>query len=131
MNKIVEILKRCGPFSLATSDGKRAHVRPFNTIEEIAGEIYLCTANTKDVFQQMMGQPEVEICCMISEDTWVRLTGRAVRVDDVSVRQAILDEEPDLKENYAADDGVLEAVRLEDVVCMKYCYPHEPERIEA
>ena len=64
MNKIVEALKATKVFYVATIDGDQPRVRPFSSVTDIDGKLYICTNNTKKVFDQMMKNPKVEICGM-------------------------------------------------------------------
>ena len=62
MSKVVEFLKENPVQYLATvgRDGK-AKCRPFMFIGEMEGKLWFCTNNTKDVYKDMLANPEIEI----------------------------------------------------------------------
>lgn len=47
MNKIVEELKKVKVFYVATIDETQPRVRPFSSLMEFEGNLYLCTNNKK------------------------------------------------------------------------------------
>ena len=74
MNEVLEYLKSCGTFYLATSEEGQAHVRPFGAVCEFEGKLYIVTNNQKKVYQQMKKNGKIEICGMHKE-TWIRVEG--------------------------------------------------------
>lgn len=131
MNRIVEELKNTGVFYVATVDAVQPRVRPFSAVEDIGGKICLCTNNTKDVYKQMIANPKVEISGMNKDGTWIRVSGKVVRIDDDKVRAEMLEKEPSLKNMYHVGDGIFEVLKLEDAKCMKYSFTAAPEEIKA
>lgn len=125
MNRIVEELRKTGVFYVATIDGDQPRVRPFSSLTEIDGSLYLCTNSTKDIYKQLMKNPKIEICGM-SEGTWIRITGKAVRDDRLEARQAMLSDPTGPSSLYKADDGIFEVLRIEDAVCTKYSMKEPP-----
>lgn len=61
MNNIVKELKELEVFYVATIDENRPRVRPFSSVTEYEGKVYLCTNNTKNVWKQIEKNPYVEI----------------------------------------------------------------------
>lgn len=57
MNRIVEEIKKAGTFYLATVEGDQPRVRPFGSVTEFEGQMYLCTNSTKEVYKQMIADP--------------------------------------------------------------------------
>ena len=47
VNKIVEELKNVGTFYIATVENDQPRVRPFSSVTEFEGNIYLCTRKSK------------------------------------------------------------------------------------
>lgn len=131
MNRIVEELKKTGVFYLATIDGDQARVRPISAVEDIDGEVCICTNNTKDMFKQMIASPKVEICGMGKDGTWVRVNGKASLIDSDDARKAMLDLEPSLGNMYHLGDGIFEVLKIENAKCTKYSFTAAPEVIEA
>ena len=62
MQKVVEFLQKNSVQYLATvgRDGK-AKCRPFMFCFEQDGKLWFCTNNTKDVYKDMLANPEVEV----------------------------------------------------------------------
>lgn len=81
MNTAYEFLKANQVFHLATVDGTQARVRPFGFTMVRNNALYMCTNKTKDVFKQMVKNPDVELSAMGPEGTWLRVRG-TVAVDD-------------------------------------------------
>lgn len=129
MNRIVEELKATKVFYVATMDGDQPRVRPFSSVTELDGQLYLCTNNTKDVYHQLMTNPKVEISGMGQGGTWIRIVGKAVRDDRDEARAAMLADPTGPSNLYQLGDGIFEVLRIEDAVCTKYSFTAEPEVI--
>ncbi|HHX74397.1 MAG TPA: NimC/NimA family protein [Firmicutes bacterium] len=113
MNQVVEFIKNCQCFYIATCEGDQPRVRPFGAIAEIDGKTYICLNNQKKVFQQLLANPKIEICAYNGEK-WLRLEAKAHRDDRVEAREAMLNANPGLRRMYAADDGLYEVFYLTD-----------------
>lgn len=129
MNKIVEELKKCKVFYIATIDGDKPRVRPFSSVIEYEGKPYLCTNNTKDVWKQLEKNPNVEICGM-ANGNWIRVSGRLVNDDRQEVKDAMLDDPAGPSNLYKKDSSIFRVMRLEDAKCMKYSFNSEPVEIK-
>lgn len=131
MNNIVTELKKTGTFYLATVDKDfQPHVRPFSSITEIDGELFICTNNTKDVYHQLMNNNKVELCGMGKDGTWIRVVGQAIRVDDDNARKAMLEDPTGPSTLYTLGDGIFEVFRVEDSKATKYSFTESPITIE-
>jgi uncharacterized pyridoxamine 5'-phosphate oxidase family protein len=130
MNKIVEELKKTGVFYLATVEGDLPRVRPFGAIAEIEGKAYTCTNNTKDVYAQLMKNPNAELCGMEKDGTWVRVKTRLIRDDRDEIRAEMLEKNPSLKSMYHVGDGIFEVLYFENPVCVKYSFTAAPVVVE-
>lgn len=126
MNKIVEELKKTNVFYVATVNGDQPRVRPFSSVTEIDGAVYICTNNTKDGYVQLIANPNVEICGMNGDGSWIRVTGKAVRDDRDEARKAMLDDPTGPSNLYTLGDGIFEVFRIDDAVCTKYSFTEEP-----
>lgn len=129
MNRIVEALKATKVFYVATMDGDQPRVRPFSSVTEINGQLYICTNNTKKVYQQMLANPRVEISGMGENGTWIRVTGQAIRDDSDEARAAMLADPTGPSNLYHLGDGLFEVFRIENAVCTRYSFTGEPEVI--
>ena len=79
MNKVIEFLNANPVQYLATvgRDGK-AKCRPFMFAGEMDGKLWFCTNNQKDVYKDMLENPEIEISVSSPEYAWIRLHGKAI-----------------------------------------------------
>lgn len=113
MQAVLDFLKECGTFYLATVEGDQPRVRPFGAVIIFEGKMYICTNKTKAVSAQMKNNAKVEISGTVQGD-WLRLTASAVLDDNRAARQAMLDAYPGLKNMYSADDGIYEVYAIEN-----------------
>ena len=132
MNKIVEELRKTGVFYVATLDeDNQPRVRPFSSLTEINGSLYICTNNTKDVYKQILKNSKIEICGMGKDGTWIRINGKAVRDDNDESRKAMLEDPTGPSNLYTLGDGIFEVLRVEDAKATKYSMTAAPVVIEA
>ena len=100
MNEIVEFLRSCGVYFIATSDNGQARVRPFGTIDLWEGRLTILTGAGKDVAAQINADPRIEISAVGTEGRWLRLTANAVRLKNRDAEAHMLDAYPHLKGSY-------------------------------
>lgn len=115
MQKVVEFLQKNPVQYLATvgRDGK-AKCRPFMFCFEQDGKLWFCTNNTKDVYKDMLANPEVEVSVSSPEYAWIRLHGKAVFEDNKSVKEGCMNN-PIVKGQYqTADNPIFEVFYLEN-----------------
>ena len=115
MEKVVEFLQKNSVQYLATvgRDGK-AKCRPFMFCFEQDGKLWFCTNNTKDVYKDMLANPEVEVSVSSPEYAWIRLHGKAVFEDNKSVKEGCMNN-PIVKGQYqTADNPIFEVFYLEN-----------------
>ena len=129
MNSIVSALKNVGVFHIATIDGEQSRVRPFGAVEEIDGKICLITSNQKDVFKQIMAHPCVEMSGMNKDGTWIRVSGKLLRIVDDKITATFLDREPQLKGMYAVGDGKVEILELTEAKGTLYSFGGAPQAL--
>jgi len=129
MQEVLNYLKGVGTYYIATIDGDQARVRPFGTISEFEGKLYIQTGHVKPCYAQMEKNPKIEICAMGKGGTWIRVAGTAVRDDRVEARQHMLDEYPSLQGMYKADDGNCEVLYLKDVTATISSFGGDPKVI--
>ena len=72
------------------------------------------TSNFKEVYKELQANPYVQISVSSPAYQWIRLSGKAVFVNDRAIKEAAL-ENPIVKGNYqAADNPAFEVFYLED-----------------
>jgi uncharacterized pyridoxamine 5'-phosphate oxidase family protein len=129
MKEVYDFLKKCGAYYLATIDGDQPRVRPFGTVLIFEDKFYIQTAKAKNVSKQMMKNPKIEICGMAGGE-WVRVEAVAVEDDRTVVRQKMLDDYPNLKTMYAADDGNNQVFYLKNATATFYSFGGEPKAVK-
>ena len=110
-------LRNSGLQYLATIglDGK-PKVRPFQFMFEDEGKLWFCTANTKEVYQELQKQPYVELCASAPKMSWMRLAGKAVFVDDLAIKCKVFEQSPLVKSIYKkSENPVLSVFYLDEV----------------
>ena len=115
MDEVVQFLKECGTYYLATADGDQPRVRPFGTAHVFEGKLYIQTGKSKDVSHQMMKNPKIEICAF-QNGQWLRIQARAIEDDRVEARKSMLDAYPNLRDMYDENDGNTQVLYLQDAV---------------
>ena len=129
MQKVYEFLKNVGTYYLATVDGDNARVRPFGTIDIFEDKLYIQTGKSKDVSKQIQNNPNVEICAFNGEK-WLRLSGKLLRDDRVEAKAHMLDNYPELKAMYSAEDDNTEVLYFEDATAVFSSFTSAPEVIK-
>ena len=130
MQEVLNYLKNANTYFLATIDGDQARVRPFGTISEFEGKLYIQTGKIKPCFAQMEKNPKIEICAMGSDGTWLRVAATAVPDERIEARQHLLDEYPSLQGMYKADDGNCEVLYLKDATATFCSFTSEPRVVK-
>ncbi|MBQ3601978.1 MAG: pyridoxamine 5'-phosphate oxidase family protein [Lachnospiraceae bacterium] len=114
--ELYQIMNENPVFHLATMDGEQPRVRGMLLFRADDQGIIFHTASTKDVYQQIMKNPKVELCFQ-GQGIQVRVTGVLEQVDDENLRTEIF-EHPTRKFLQAwkeqGIDGLLHIFRLKN-----------------
>lgn len=129
VQEIFDYLKASKVFYLATVEGDQPRVRPMGAIDVYDDKLYFQTANTKNLFKQMIANPKVEFCTMGPGGTWIRIQADAIHDDRLVAREHMMDANPGLKSRYSADDGVCEVLYLANAVATIYSFTEDPKVI--
>ena len=128
VQEVRDYLHECGTFYIATVDGDQPRVRPFGVAEVYNGKLYIQTGKKKDVFKQMMANPKFEITAVDPNGKgWIRVSGKLVNDDSHDAMIYVLDQNPELKSMYSADDDNTAVLYITDGEA-KFCSFTEPER---
>ena len=129
MNEVVDYLKSCGTFYLATTDGNQPHVRPFGAVCEFEGKLYIVTNNRKKVYAQMADNAKIEICGM-QKGTWIRIEAEAAHDSRREARVAMMDaNKASLSSMYTVDDNLMEVLYIKNATATIYSFTAEPKVI--
>ena len=104
MKQVYDFLKKAGTYYLATVEGNQPRVRPFGTVNEFEGKLYIQTGKAKPVSHQIAVNPKVEICAFFGGE-WIRIACELVEDDRVEAKKAMLDAYPNLRRMYDEKDG--------------------------
>lgn len=130
MNEVMEYLKSCGTFYLATSEDGQPHVRPFGAVCAFEGKLYFVTNNQKKVYRQMKKNGKVEICGM-NKGTWIRVEGEVKEDMRREARIAMMDENTAaLNSMYTVDDNLMTVFYFEKGIATIYSFTREPQVIK-
>lgn len=129
MEEVFKFLKKCGVFYLATEEGNQPRVRPFGAINIYEGKLYIQTGKSKNVSKQMQINPNVEITGF-KDGKWIRLEGQVVRDDRYEAKTDMLDNNPELKSMYSADDDNTEVLYFENAKATFCSFTEEPRIVE-
>ena len=128
MREVLEYLKECGVFYVATNEQGQPRVRPFGVVADFEDKLYISTNNQKDVFKQMQENPKIEISGM-KNGTWIRVEAIVVRDNRKEAREKMLADNPSLEEMYAADDGKMAVLYLQNATATISSFTDEPKVI--
>lgn len=130
MNEVMEYLKSCGTFYLATCEDGQPHVRPFGAVCIFDGKLYIVTNNQKQVYQQMKKNGKVEICGM-NKGTWIRVEGTVKEDMRREARVAMMDTNTaSLNNMYTVDDNLMTVFYFENGTATIYSFTAEAKVIE-
>jgi len=105
MSRTYEFLKECETFFVATINKNVPAIRPFGAIMEIKQGLYFSTANIKDVYSQLKSNQAIQIVALKSGTRdWVRITGKAIEVNDLDIKQKMLETCPILLKRFDSND---------------------------
>ncbi|GLC83249.1 pyridoxamine 5'-phosphate oxidase family protein [Lacrimispora brassicae] len=95
------ILKENPNGVLATQDGSKVKTRVFQYLFTDGSKVYFCTNNEKPVYDQIKASPYVSFCTYPADFApVVSVNGKAVFVNDISLKTRALDENPGIKGLY-------------------------------
>ncbi|SFD32211.1 pyridoxamine 5'-phosphate oxidase family protein [Clostridium uliginosum] len=101
MSKSFDFLKSCGVFFVTTINGEVPASRPFGAVMEYEGNLYISTGNTKDVYKQLVQNPNIQIVALKKETReWIRINGKAIETNDLKEKMTMLKECPILSKRF-------------------------------
>ena len=131
MDSAIAYLRANRVFHLATVDGHKGRVRPFGFTMIRNNSLYLCTGTFKDVYKQMVENPDVEISCMGSDNTWLRIRGQIAFDDSREAKAQAFEESPNLLNMYkkGADDETFITLYFTEAVATVFSFGGEPKTL--
>ena len=131
MNTALEFLKANPVFHLATVDGDKARVRPFGFTMKRNNALYMCTNKTKDVFKQLVKNPDIEISAMGADQTWLRIRGKVAVDDSREAKAQAFKESAMLLQIYpkGADDETFVTFYFTEAQATLYSFANPPKSL--
>ena len=77
IQKIYDYLKECNGFFFASCDGDKPRVRPFGFMMIFEDKLYFGMGTHKESYKQVKANPNVEICAMNPDGSFIRVKGVA------------------------------------------------------
>ena len=115
VKRVYDFLKKAETYYLATADGDQPRVRPFGTVNEFEGRLYIQTGKVKPVSRQIAANPKVEICAFCDGE-WIRVACELCEDDRVEARKSMLDAYPNLRKMYDENDGNTQVFYMKNAV---------------
>ena len=101
MSITYDFLKESGVFYLSTVNVDAPALRPFGAVMEYENNLYISTANTKEVYKQMKENQNIQIVALkLATREWIRVNGKAVEFNDIIVKSEMFKKCPVLSTHF-------------------------------
>ena len=104
MKRVLDFLKNSEVYYLATVEGNQPRVRPFGTVNEFEGKLYIQTGRVKPTSQQLTANPKAELCAF-KDGAWIRVACELIEDERIEAKKSMLDAYPNLRNMYDENDG--------------------------
>ncbi len=128
MKEVYDFLKSAGTYYLATVEGDQPRVRPFGTVDIFEDKLYIQTGRSKDVSKQLAENPKAELCAF-KDGVWLRVSGELVDDNRTEPKQHMLDNYPDLKAMYSADDDNTQVLYFKNATAVFSSFTAPPRTV--
>ena len=129
MKRVLDFLKKAEVYYLATVEGDQPRVRPFGTINEFEGKLYIQTGKVKPTSKQLAANPKAEICAFC-DGAWIRVACKLVEDDRFEARKSMLDAYPNLRHMYNENDGNTQVLYMQNATATISSFGGTPIVIE-
>ena len=129
MKRVHDFLKKAEVYYLATVEGDQPRVRPFGTVNEFDGKLYIQTGKIKPTSHQLLANPKAEICAFC-EGKWIRIACELIEDDRIEAKEAMLDAYPNLRSMYDENDGNTQVFYMQNVTATFASFGGAPEVVE-
>ena len=126
MNEVLDFLKKCWTYCLATVDWDQPRVRPFWTINIFNNKLYIQTWKSKNVSKQILANPKVELCWFFDWD-WIRVSWELVRDENIEAKKDMLDHYPELRGMYDENDDNTEVLYFKNATATISSFTKPPK----
>ena len=129
MERVCKFLKDAGVYYLATVEGDQPRVRPFGTVNEFEGKLYIQTGKVKPTSKQLAANPKAEISAFC-DGAWIRVACELVEDDRFEARKSMLDAYPNLRHMYDENDGNTQVLYMKNATATISSFGGAPIVIE-
>ena len=127
MNEVLDFLRKCWTYYLATLDWDQPRVRPFWTINIFDGKLYIQTWKSKNVSKQIQTNPKVELCWFDWISDWIRVSWELVRDENIEAKKDMLDRYPELRGMYNENDNNTEVLYFKNATAIISSFTKPPK----
>ena len=129
MKRVLDFLKNAEVYYLATVEGDQPRVRPFGTINEFEGKLYIQTGKIKPTSHQLAINPKAELCAF-KDGAWIRIACELIEDDRFEARKSMLDAYPNLRSMYNENDGNTQVFYMKNATATISTFGGTPDIIE-
>lgn len=129
MKRVNDFLKAAKVYYLATVEGDRPRVRPFGTVNEFEGKLYIQTGKVKPTSHQLAANPKAELCAFM-DGTWLRVACELIEDDRIEAKKSMLDAYPELRGMYDENDGNTQVFYMANATATFASFGKAPETVE-
>ena len=129
IQKTYQFIKDAKTYYLATVEKDQPRVRPFGTIHIFEGKLYIQTGRKKNVAQQLLANGKAEICAF-KDGKWIRIETTLVDDPRLEAQEAMLEQNPGLKNMYKAGDGNTQVLCFTDSTATISSFTEAPQVIK-
>ena len=129
MKRVYDFLKKAEVYYLATVEGDQPRVRPFGTVNEFEGRLYIQTGKVKPTSRQLAENPKAELCAFF-EGAWIRVSCELVEDDRLEAKKSMLDAYPNLRHMYDENDGNTQVFYMKNATATISSFGGSPVVIE-
>ena len=129
MKRVYDFLKKAEVYYLATVEGDQPRVRPFGTVNEFEGKLYIQTGKVKPTSKQLSANPKAEICAFTGGE-WIRVACELVEDDRFEAKKSMLDAYPNLRGIYDENDGNTQVFYMKNATATFCSFGKEFEVVE-
>lgn len=129
MKRVYDFLKKAEVYYLATVEGDQPRVRPFGTVNEFEGKLYIQTGKVKPTSKQLLANPKAEICAF-TDGAWIRIACKLIEDDRFEAKKSMLDAYPNLRGMYDENDDNTQVFYMKNATATLCTFGKEPEVVK-
>lgn len=131
MEEVIKFLTENPQQYLATTglDGN-AKVRPILFYFAEDNKPYFCTSNQKPMYKELDANPNFEMTAATPEFQWLRIAGKVEFVDDLEIKQKVIDANDLVKSLYeSGDNPIFEVFTIKEGKATIADFSGEPPKV--